>query len=191
MSASPAHSDFAIGQVDLEIRYGVPQWPNLVARPLFEERVLPLASPAVAKRLALREPAQVLDKDAPLIQSTVSIVQWADWLAAQGVAQSPARFALRFDRAQLALDAAVQGLGVALESGTIAAAHIAKGRLVPLFDSARAVTVQGHFVVYPARHAKRPEVEAFALWLHEQAGAMADPLLALPRQRAKPQAGRR
>ena len=191
LSASPAHSDFAIGEVDLEVRYGVPQWPNLVARPLFEERVLPLASPAVARRLALREPAQVLDKDAPLIQSTVSIVQWADWLAAQGVAQSPARFALRFDRAQLALDAAVQGLGVALESSTIAAAHIKEGRLVPLFDASRSLTVQGHFVVYPARHAKRPEVVAFAQWLHEQAGVMPDPMLAPRRRSAKPPAQRR
>ncbi len=177
LSASPTHSDFAIGQVDLEIRYGVPQWPGLVVRPLFEERVLPLASRAVARRLALREPRQLLG--APLIQSTVSIVQWSDWFAAQGVAESPARFALRFDRAQLVLDAAVQGLGVALESSTMAAAHLRARRLVPLFSAARAVAVQGHHVVYPARHAKRPEVEAFAQWLHDEAAAMPDPLRAL------------
>ena len=176
LSASPTHSDFAIGQVDLEVRYGAPQWPNLIVEPLFEERVLPLASPGVARRLAVRNPVQLLDKHAPLIQSTVSVVQWVDWLTAQGVPQSPARFALRFDRAQLALDAAVQGLGVALESSTIAADLIARGRLMPLFDTARAVPVQGHFVVYPARHAKRPEVAAFATWLHAQAGVMPDPL---------------
>ena len=174
LSASPTHSDFALGQADLDIRYGIPQWSDLMVQPLFRERILPLASPAFADRHRVREPAELLGT--PLIQSTVSVVQWADWLRAQGVMQAPDRFALRFDRAQLTLDAAVQGLGVALESSTIAAPHIVEGRLVPLFDAARALTIEGHFVVYPARHAKRPEVEAFVRWLHAQADAMPDPL---------------
>lgn len=174
LSASPSHSDFAHGQADLDIRYGTPQWPGLVVQPVFKENILPLASPALAVHYPLRDPAELLRT--PLIQSTVSVVQWADWLGARGVKPAPDRFALRFDRAQLALDAAVQGLGVALESTTIAASHIAEGRLVPLFDPSWAITVQGHFVVYPARHAKRPEVEAFVHWLHLQVEAMPDPL---------------
>lgn len=174
LSASPTHSDFALGQADLDIRYGIPQWSDLIVQPLFRERILPLASPAFADRHGIREPAELLGT--PLIQSTVSVVQWADWLGAQGVKQVPDRFALRFDRAQLTLDAAVQGLGVALESSTIAAPHIVEGRLVPLFDAVRALTIEGHFVVYPALHAKRPEVEAFVRWLHAQADAMPDPL---------------
>ncbi|MFM2342489.1 MAG: hypothetical protein RLZZ592_2142, partial [Pseudomonadota bacterium] len=118
LSASPTHSDFALGQADLDIRYGVPHWPDLVVRPLFHERILPLASPAFIARHRLRQPEELLHT--PLIQSTVSLVQWTDWLATRGVTQAPERFALRFDRAQLAMDAAVQGLGVALESATIA-----------------------------------------------------------------------
>ncbi|MCX8003929.1 MAG: LysR substrate-binding domain-containing protein [Burkholderiaceae bacterium] len=178
LSASPTHSDFAQGQADLDIRYGTPNWPGLVVQPLFKENILPLASPAFAAHYRIREPGELLHT--PLIQSTVSIVQWADWLAPRGVKPAPERFALRFDRAQLALDAAVQGLGVALESTTIAAPHIVAGRLVPLFDPAWAIPVQGHFVVYPARHGKRPEVEAFVHWLHQQAEAMPDPLALLP-----------
>ncbi|HUD35116.1 MAG TPA: LysR substrate-binding domain-containing protein [Variovorax sp.] len=174
LSVSHVHSDFALGQVDLDIRYGIPQWPALVVRPLFDERILPLASPDFVARHAIGEAADLLA--APLIQSTIGVLQWGDWLGAQGVRQAPERFALRFDRAQLALDAAVQGLGVALESSTIAASHLADGRLVPLFDPARALTIQGHFVVYPPRHGKRPEVEAFLEWLLDQARAMPDPL---------------
>jgi LysR family glycine cleavage system transcriptional activator len=179
LSVSPTHSDFALGQADLDIRYGIPQWPDLVVRPLFKERILPLASPAFTGHYSPREPDELLRT--PLIQSTVSVVQWADWLAAQGVKRAPERFALRFDRAQLALDAAVQGLGVALESSTIAAPHILEGRLVPLFDPALALAVQAHFVVYPARHAKRAEVDAFVHWLLGQAEATPDPLAALPK----------
>ena len=168
LSSSPTHSDFALGQADLDIRYGLPQWPDLVVQPLFEEPILPLASPAFLERHRLREPAELLAT--PLIQSTVSVVQWADWLATRGIAQGPERYALRFDRAQLAMDAAVQGLGVALESAVIAASHIEEGRLAPVFDVTWAVRVQAHFLVYPARHGKRAEVEAFSRWVMGQAG---------------------
>lgn len=174
LSASPTHSDFALGQADLDIRYGVPNWPDLVVRPLFDEQILPLAAPALVKRLRIRQPANLAS--APLIQSTVGIVQWGDWLSAQGVKDVPEHFPLRFDRAQLALDAAVQGLGVALESTTIATPYLLEGRLVPLFDASRALTIQGHFVVYPARHAKRPEVETFVQWLQAQTESCVDPL---------------
>ena len=54
LSAAHTHSDFALGQVDLDIRYGVPQWPDLVVEPLFEERIVPLASAGVHSRASAR-----------------------------------------------------------------------------------------------------------------------------------------
>lgn len=167
LSASPTHSDFALGQADLDIRYGLPRWPDLVVEALFQEHILPMASPAFIARHGIRTPADLLQ--VPLIQSTVSIVQWVDWLSAQGLTHAPERFALRFDRAQLALDAAVQGLGVCLESSTIAGLHLHEGRLAPIFDPGWAVPVQGHFLVYPERHARRHEVAAFCAWLRSAA----------------------
>jgi DNA-binding transcriptional LysR family regulator len=170
LSSSHVHSDFGAGLSDVDIRYGVPSWPNLVVQPLFKEQVMPLVSPAMKERLKIKEPADVLQ--APLIQSAVSVVQWSDWLASVGVNESPEpqalRYALRFDRAQLSLDAAIQGLGVALESTTMAAPHLEGGRLVPLFSAKQSVRVQAHFVVYPKRHAKRKEVAAFLAWLKKQ-----------------------
>jgi len=179
LSASHIHSNFALGQTDVDIRYGIPAWPDLVVSPIFRERILPLASPALVARARPAAAADLLRM--PLIQSTVSVVQWTDWLAERGVRPGPERYALRFDRAQLALDAAVQGLGVALESNRIAASHIEEGRLVPLFDPAWSVGIEGHFVVYPARHKRRPEVEGFIAWLAAQARDCPDPLDLLPR----------
>jgi LysR family glycine cleavage system transcriptional activator len=76
---------------------------------------------------------------------------------------------LRFDRAMMSLDAAVQKLGVALESSTIGHALIASGKLQPVFGEKLSLEVQGHFLVYPARHAARPEVQHFLQWLKEEA----------------------
>lgn len=167
LSASHIHSDFALGQVDLDIRYGVPQWPDLVVEPLFEESIVPLASPAFIRERRLKRIDQLLE--VPLIQSNVSVVQWSDWLAKFSEHRAPDRFSLRFDRAQMALDAAAQGLGVALESATMAAAHIADGRLRPVLGLQKCIKVKAHFAVYPARHARKPPVEAFLAWIHGEA----------------------
>ena len=138
LSAAHTPSDFALGQADIDIRYGVPQWPDLVVEPLFEERIVPLASPAFIPEHRLKRAEQLLD--VPLIQSNVSVVQWSDWFAAFTDKRAPDRFAVRFDRAQMSLDAATQGLGVALESTTIAAAHMAEGRLRPVLGWKRPST---------------------------------------------------
>jgi DNA-binding transcriptional LysR family regulator len=171
LSASPVHSDFALGQADLDIRYGVPQWGDLVVEPLFEERIVPLASPAFIREHRLKRIEQLLEL--PLIQSNVSVVQWADWFKAFSDRRAPERFSVRFDRAQMSLDAATQGLGIALESTTIGGLHLADGRLKPVFGADKAIKVKAHFAVYPARHAKRAPVEAFLTWVHAEAARSA------------------
>jgi DNA-binding transcriptional LysR family regulator len=171
LSAAHTHSDFALGQVDLDIRYGVPRWPNLVVEPLFEERIVPLASAAFIRKHRLKRPEQLLN--VPLIQSNVSVVQWSDWFAAFSDKRAPDRFTLRFDRAHMSLDAATQGLGVALESTTTGGKHLTEGKLRPVLGMDKCIRVKAHFAVYPARHAKRLPVESFLSWLHGEAAATA------------------
>ena len=167
LSAAHIHSDFALGPVDLDIRYGVPRWPDLVVEPLFEERILPLASPAFIRTHRLKRIEQLLE--VPLIQSNVNVVQWVDWLAEFSGKRPPDRFSLRFDRAQMAMDAAALGLGVALESTIIAGRYLREGSLRPIFGQEKCLRVKAHFAVYPARHGKRPPVEAFLAWMHAEA----------------------
>jgi DNA-binding transcriptional LysR family regulator len=69
----------------------------------------------------------------------------------------------------MSLDVAAQGLGIALESSTIAGRHLTDRRLSPVFGLDKAIRVKAHFVVYPARHARRRPVEAFLTWLHAEA----------------------
>lgn len=173
LSAAHTHSDFGLGQADVDIRYGVPNWGDLIVEPLFVERIVPLASPAFIKEHRLRRVEQLAE--VPLIQSNVSVVQWPDWFAEFTSLRAPDRFPVRFDRAQMSLDAATQGLGVALESTTIAGLHLAERKLRPVFGMDKGISVKAHFVVYPARHAKRPAVEAFLAWVHGEAARAGRP----------------
>lgn len=167
LSAAHTPSDFALGQADIDIRYGIPQWGDLVVEPLFEEAIIPLASPAFIREHRLKRVDQMLD--VPLIQSNVSVVQWSDWFGKFTSLRAPERFPVRFDRAQMSLDAATQGLGVALESVVNAGGHLAERKLKPVFSFEQGIRVKAHFAVYPERHAKRPAVEAFLTWLHAEA----------------------
>ena len=173
MSSSVAHSEFTAGHTDVDIRYGVPYWPQLTVRPIFDEQVMPLASPAFIKRHRIASPDDLMQ--VPLIQSTVGVLQWPDWFAAQNIAYTPACYAYRFDRAFMALDAAVQGLGVTLESTSIGALHLETDRLRPVFASGEYLSVQAHFLVYPERYGRRPEVMRFVDWVLAHTTGAPDP----------------
>ena len=168
LSASHVHSDFQLGQMDIDIRYGLPNWPHLEVEAIFTEKIMPLASPEFIRQHTLHEPADLLR--VPLIQSSVSVVQWPDWFGRFGNGLRPERMGLRFDRAMMSLDAAVQKLGVALESSSIGQSLIASGKLQPVFEEPMSIEVQAHFMVYPARHASRPEVKNFVEWMRQEAG---------------------
>ncbi len=167
LSASAVHSDFASGQVDIDIRYGAPNWPHLHVQPIFEERIQPMASPGFIETHRIETPEDLLH--VPLIQSVVNVVQWGDWFGSRKVAFSAAQFAYRFDRSSMALDAAVQGLGVALDSSSIAAGHLHHGRLRKVFDERWCLKVRAHFLVCPQRHLQRGEVANFIEWIDTHA----------------------
>ena len=60
------------------------------------------------------------------------------------VFEAPGQYAYSFDRSSMALDAAVQGLGIACDSASIAAGHLRDGRLRKVFDERWCVKVQAH-----------------------------------------------
>lgn len=167
LSASHTHSDFSRGEVDLDIRYGAIKWGELHVETIFEEEMLPLASPTLLGRSIMRSPEQLLAQ--PLIFSDVNVVQWPRWFAAHGVPLSPATYALRFDRAYLVIEAAIQGLGVALESARLSEKALSNGELVPVFADRKGIQVHAHHLVYPESHAKWNKVVRFVTWLRREA----------------------
>lgn len=167
LSAAHTHSDFSRGEVDLDIRYGAIRWGDLNVETIFSEEMLPLVSPRVLERLDVRAPDDLLHQE--LIFSEVNFVQWPGWFAAQGVPMSPSIYALRFDRAYHCIDAAIQGLGIALESSKLAAGALSRGELVPVFPDRKGLQVHAHHLVYPAANGQRSKVAKFVRWIRREA----------------------
>lgn len=163
LAAGTDYTRFTSDEFDADIVYGQPRAEGLVVTPLGEETITPVCSPAMAA--AIRSPRDLLGL--PLIQSDTKQVQWSDWFAAQGLSEAP-RIGSRFDRSFLAVLAAAQGLGVALESTRLVEAELASGRLVaPLEGSSVPIRYVGHFLVHPRHAQPRRTLRQFSDWLRQ------------------------
>ena len=118
---------------DLAIAYGCPPVVNgRLIEPLLAERLRPLCSPRLIEQIQLRELSDL--SRATLIHSSNALT-WTDYLRKVVGSTIKARHELWFDRSTMAIDAAVEGLGVVLESELLAADELEKGTLVAPFDS--------------------------------------------------------
>jgi LysR family transcriptional regulator, glycine cleavage system transcriptional activator len=165
--AAPEQADF-VHQADLEIRYGNGDWPWLHVRPLMPEIVTPLCAPSLlpnrAQTLGIHELREL-----PLIHSERSMVTWAAWFAANGSEPGGLIRGLRFDRGYLAIQAAAQGLGVALENTVFANRELKSGDLVaPFADRAVHFNAGRHYLVCPQENLEKPKVRSFYDWLMGQ-----------------------
>jgi LysR family transcriptional regulator, glycine cleavage system transcriptional activator len=157
------------GDVDAAIVYGPGGWQGLTIDKLIDEDVVPLCSPALRDGSpALRTPADLIRHT--LIHTETKVVTWSIWLEAAGVQSRTGRRSLIFNRAELALNAAVAGLGVALDNRINARPHLASGALVIPFDPKIALEQLGayFFVCLPGREAL-PKVKQFREWVIEEA----------------------
>lgn len=174
LAAGMDYARFTNDEFDADIVYGPPRGEGLVLMPLGEETVTPLCDPARAARIVT--PADLSGH--VLIQSDNKLVRWALWFERNGL-KAPPPLGVRFDRSFLAIAAAADGLGVALESTLLAERELASGRLVaPLAGRARDVGYVGHHLVFPASARRRAPLRIFARWLAGELGVALAPELA-------------
>jgi LysR family transcriptional regulator, glycine cleavage system transcriptional activator len=152
--AAPFADDWTCG-----IRLGDGKWPGLIAVPLFAAELSPVAAPALAKRL--REPADLAC--VPLLRVAHSAEDWRIWCAAAGIPEPPGS-GPTFEYYGQALQAAADGVGVAMGVTPYIDDDLAAGRLVTPF-ALRAPKNKGWFLVHRARRAGEPAFEAFKAWI--------------------------
>lgn len=167
LDASYGDIDFARGETDVDICYGTVHGRDLHVETLFSEEIMPLISPSLKSKLDIRTPEDLINQE--LILSELTLVQWPHWFAAHGVPVSPNSYSLAFDRTSMVLDAAIQGLGIALDSNRTAEAALKRGDLVPVFEDHKGLPVRAHHLVFPRAHAQWDRVVKFSDWLREEA----------------------
>jgi len=152
-------------EIDVAIFYGhAEERSGIIVEPLGEEDIAAFCTPAVA---AEYDPKDRGSLDAlTLIESSISPVRWRDWFAANNLPMPQPRGRPSFDRGALAVSAATQGLGVALESRRFALVELEKGELVELGGGCfRSLRQKMHFLLYRANQKNVGTITSFRNWL--------------------------
>lgn len=182
ISANLKRSDFTSDGVDIAIRFGKGDYPGLHVEWLMGEAVLPLCTPQLREREQINEPSD-LDRVTLIHDESISVMSdgttWADWLEVAGTNGVDASRGLRFNLADHAIDAAVEGAGVVLGRRVMAEADLRSGRLVAPFELELAVEGLGFFLVCPLGTENRKPVRAFREWI------IAETALTCPQRVAK------
>ena len=141
------------------IRLGSAPWPGFAAEPLFTADLVPVCAPALAARL--RTPSDLAE--ATLLRVAHAPDDWPSWLAASGLGGLEARGPIVEFYGQ-ALQAAADGVGVALGIRPYVDDDLAAGRLVAPF----ALSVpkgMGWFLIFREARRQEPAFVAFRDWI--------------------------
>jgi LysR family glycine cleavage system transcriptional activator len=165
ITTSTALVDFKSGDVDAAIRYGRGHWPGLRADWLTADQLFPVCSPALLTGdRALRCP-QDLANHVLLHSSQGYDDDWRLWLTAAGLPANISRQpGLTFDLIFMTVQAAIDGIGVAIGRTTYVEGDIAKGRLVVPFEITLPADA-GFYLVSPEASAEKPKLAAFRQWM--------------------------
>lgn len=174
VSSSIANADFITDGVDVAIRLlplDPDPDPQLFTERLLEVRFLPVCSPKLLAQLDPAGGADALGRVALIHDETLiahaRLPGWAEWLDAADMTHEDSARGLRFNSADHALDAAVEGAGLLLAHNIMAYDDLRTGRLVQPFPHTLA-TGRGYHLVGPKAAMERPNVAAFSQWLREE-----------------------
>ncbi|HKI99792.1 MAG TPA: transcriptional regulator GcvA [bacterium] len=167
ISSTPGLVDFGREAVDVAVRQGQGNWPGLESVLLFNAELFPVASPKLLKEglHPLREPA---DLRYHTLLHSMRESEWRLWLQAHGVRGVDATRGPRFSDDALALEAAIEGQGVAISRDILVAGDLAAGVLVRPFPQAMP-DLFGCYLVVPAERVNEPHIAAFRDWIVDEA----------------------
>lgn len=165
ITTSTSLVDFQRDNVDAAIRYGRGQWPGLRADWLMADELFPVCSPSLLRGdKPLRQPEDL--RGYPLLHtSNANSDDWRLWLTAAGLPSDIARQpGITFDMIFMTIQAAIDGIGVAMGRTSYVQDDIAKGRLVVPFKIALPADA-GFYLVAPEGRREAPKLAAFRQWL--------------------------
>ena len=159
-----------LADADVAVLLSNGQFPGYHVERLVPLSVTPLASPRL---LAGRTPAPADLRDFTLIHDDIGKLYdgrdfWDLWLEAAGIARLRLRHGVHFSHTVLALEAAVEGVGVVATLPELARPQLDDGRLAAPFGL-RVELPYAYYLVAREEALERSSVQTFLAWLREQA----------------------
>jgi LysR family glycine cleavage system transcriptional activator len=173
------HVHFELEDLDAAIYYAKGEAAQRDAVALVEERLTPVCSPTIAA--LLRHPADLADQ--VLIHLSADHVDWRDWLALAGVNHPSPDAGPNFEVIDMAVNLAVQGLGVAIADPVLIADDLACGLVVAPFPDISLWTGWRYWYACPRGRLAEPHLAAMSNWLQAEFAQTLEKLAAVERAR--------
>lgn len=147
---------------DIAIRGGPDTRPGFVGRAFLAERRIPVCSPRLLQHGPLATPMDLAGHT--LLHAATLTEVWPQWLQAAGVPDLQPQASVTLEHFYLTLQAALDGLGVAMGPERLIADDVAAGRLMLPFDGP-ALRARSYHTYVPEGRAEHAAVRAFCEWL--------------------------
>lgn len=158
--------DFEADDVNIAIRHGLGDYPDLCSDRLFSEDLVPVCSPALLKETGpLRSICDL--KEFTLLHDHIA-KDWPLLLNALGATEIDPHAGPRFDNDDLMIQSAIEGHGVALARASLVEGEIRNDDLVALLDIS-IPSKFAYYAVYPRKGLEKLENRLFRDWLLRQA----------------------
>jgi LysR family glycine cleavage system transcriptional activator len=170
--------DFTHEEIDVGVRFGDGDYPDLDTAFLFSYALIPVCTPEVARRGGgLRTVADLgshtlLHSD--YRDADPAYPDWVMWLRAAGEEALDVEHGITFNQTDQLFRAVLDGQGVGLLANVLAAPEIAAGRLVQPFAASLPVEM-GYYVVTSPAKARLAKVRAFRAWVLEETASLRAP----------------
>lgn len=163
--------DVAGGEADVAVRYGPGGYKGIQVDHLFNQLNTPVCSPALLEGdNALLQPRDLRHHTLLHIEWKDAEASWRMWLQAAGLHDIDATRGPHFTQENMAVQAALDGQGVALIGDRLVADHLADSRLVcPFHRDLRTPLKFSYYLLSARGNATQPKVAAFREWLIEEA----------------------
>lgn len=157
--------DMAAEGLDFAIRFGQGSWHGTDAFRLFEAPLSPLCTPKLAE--TLKTPADLME--ATLLRS-YRADEWSNWFAAAGVTPAAqVNAGIVFDTSLGMMEAALQGLGVALAPPSMFSRHLASGAIIQPFPVT--ISLGSYWLTRLQSKPPTPAMQAFSDWMFNSIGS--------------------
>jgi LysR family glycine cleavage system transcriptional activator len=157
--------NFEQNEIDIAISWGQDDWSGLDTRLLLSARVVPVCSPGLITRDRPLNSIDDLYQYTLLHENDYSL--WTLWLKRSGVKDVNLRRGSTMDDANVILQAAIDGQGIALGADLLLQDELASGKLIMPFDPTLSMKY-AYYIVYQAGALERPKINAFYQWLLQE-----------------------
>jgi LysR family glycine cleavage system transcriptional activator len=157
----------ALDSFDIAVRRGLDGWPpSIKVRPFLEDEVLVVGAPALFKAHPLTDLRSLASH--VLLSAKTRKEDWDAWKKQVGAPRMRPAGRLQFDHLHFVLQAAVDGLGIALAPTSLVAHDLASGRLQSPLPTSRMALDRYYYGLAPDA---APEAQYVAEWFEDMLAA--------------------